>query len=156
METQEMHYFSYINFISHYIPRVHSPPSFAHNGKLHSWKQRAGLVPQNAFPHLQTCGSKNGDRPFLCFIGKGFLICAPLTLNTIRRHHHNNRYHAHLSLTLDFYQNVSTFRLQGGGITDTYVYLTCCHDLSSQLRDYVLCEVCAERAEVYETDERRQ
>lgn len=61
-ETQEMHYFSYINFISHYIPKVHSPLRFAHNGKLHSWKQRAGLVPQNAFPDLHTCGSKNGDR----------------------------------------------------------------------------------------------
>jgi len=49
----------------------------------------------------------------------------------------------------------------GGGITQhikTYfvVYLTYCRDLSSQLRDYVLCEVCAEQAEVYETDERRQ
>jgi hypothetical protein len=29
-----------------------------------------------------------------------------------------------------------------------YVYLTYCHDLSSQLRDYVLCEACAEQAEV--------
>jgi len=67
VETQEMHYVSYNNFISHYIPRVHSPPSFAHNGKLQSWKQKAGLVPQNAFPRLQTCGSKNGDRVISLF-----------------------------------------------------------------------------------------
>jgi hypothetical protein len=36
-----------------------------------------------------------------------------------------------------------------------YIYLTFCHDLSSQLRD---CSpyVCAERAEVYKTVERQQ
>jgi hypothetical protein len=82
VETQEMRYFSYINFISHYIPRVHSPRSFAHNGKLQSWKQRADLAPQNESTRVQTHESKNGGMAISLFCSKGILICAVVTVTS--------------------------------------------------------------------------